>query len=203
MSSRLRTFIALDLDKPVRDRLIAMQEKLARAGVPVKWVEPDNLHLTLLFLGEVDFRDSPEVCRAVAAACADFGPFPMTVEGVGCFPNPRRPRVLWAGVGDGADEVTGLHDALEPPLLELGCYRREERGYTPHITLGRVTNDGDADDLAALMAKQADWSAGTTTVREVLVMSSDWKGVGPGRGDRNPGPNYTVLSRAKLGALAR
>jgi 2'-5' RNA ligase len=199
MSSRLRTFIALDVEKPVRDRLIAMQERLARAGSPVKWVEPDNLHLTLLFLGEVDYRDSPELCRAVAACCVDFGPFPMTVEGVGCFPNSRRPRVLWAGVGDGADEVKVLHDALEPPLLELGCYRREERGYTPHITLGRVTNDADADDLAAVVAKQADWSAGTTTVREVLVMSSDWKGVSSGRGDRNPGPNYTVLSRAKLG----
>ena len=64
--------------------------------------------------------------------------------------------------GDGTDEVKVLHDALEPPLLELGCYRREERGYTPHITLGRVTNDADADELAALIAKQAEWSAGIT-----------------------------------------
>jgi 2'-5' RNA ligase len=198
MGSRLRTFIAIDVDKPVRDRLIAMQEKLARAGVPVKWVEPDNLHLTLLFLGEVEFREAPAVCRAVAEACAQMSAFPMDVEGVGCFPNSRRPRVLWAGIGAGAEEVSALHDALEPPLMEQGCYRREERGYTPHITLGRIKSEQSADDLVIALTKQAGWHAGTTLVREVLVMSSDWKGTGPGRRGEDRGPTYTVLSRAKL-----
>src|SRR5262249_59819144 len=100
--SRLRTFIAVDLGGAVRGRCVALQENLARAGPDVKWVEPENLHVTLLFLGEVVDRDVPAVCSAVAAVCARHGAFPVTVELVGCFPNPPRPRVVWVGVGEGA-----------------------------------------------------------------------------------------------------
>src|SRR5438874_2580816 len=118
---RTRTFIALDPGKAIRDRLVTLQEQLTRSGAEVKWVEPNNLHVTLLFLGEVDQRDLMPVCRAVAAQAAELPAFPMTVEKAGAFPNLRRPRTLWVGVGLGAEEVTALHDALEPPLLELAC----------------------------------------------------------------------------------
>ena len=65
------------------------------------------------------------------------------------------PRVLWVGVGEGAQQLCALHDGIEPPLLELGCYRREERQYAPHITLGRVKTDRPPDRLAAALAKHA------------------------------------------------
>ncbi len=187
--ARMRTFIAVDLGKVVRDRCIALQETLARAGTDVKWVEEQNLHLTLLFLGEVVDRDTPALCRAVADCCAQQTPFTLSVETVGCFPNPRRPRIVWVGVGAGSAELIALHDALEPPLLDLGCYRREARQYTPHITLGRVQSEGPADALAAALAKQATWHGGETEVREVRVLSSELT---------RQGPVYTVLSRAKL-----
>jgi 2'-5' RNA ligase len=192
--ARLRTFIAVDLGQQLRDRCAAMQENLTRLGAEVKWVEHDNLHVTLLFLGEVDERDVPPVCAAVAAACTGHEPFTLGVEKVGCFPNPRRPRTIWAGVGEGAAELTALHDALEPPLLELGCYRREERQFTPHVTLGRVKNDQHTDKLAAGLAKYADWRAGDVAVREVLVLSSELT---------PKGPVYTVLSRGRLGGESR
>ncbi len=188
--SRVRTFVGIDIDKPIRDRLVSLQTNLGRAGVEVKWVEAHNLHLTLLFLGEVDERQLIDVCRAVAGACAARPAFPLSVETVGCFPNPRRPRVLWAGVGAGAEEVVALHAALEPPLLALGCYRKEDRLYTPHFTLGRVkSEDAPTDALAALLVKKASWHAGEMQVREVLVMSSEMS---------SKGPEYVVLSRAKL-----
>src|SRR5262249_15515771 len=151
--ARLRTFIALDLGKAIRDRIIALQENLARTGTEVKWVEPENLHVTLLFLGEVDERDVPEVCKAVTEAAAQQGAFLLSVETAGCFPNVRGPRVLWVGVGEGKQEVCALHDALKKPLLELGCYRREERQYSPHITMGRVKSDRPTDKLATTLAK--------------------------------------------------
>lgn len=190
--ARLRTFIALDLGKPVRDKAIALQESLARAGGDVKWVEAENLHVTLLFLGEVDNRDVVSVCRAVAECCQQQAVFPMSVETLGAFPNLRRPRTVWIGVGEGAAEVVALHDALEEKLLELGCYRREQRQFTPHVTLGRVKrDDSPTDELAGLMARKANWQGGETSVREVLVMSSELT---------SEGPIYTVLSRARLGA---
>jgi 2'-5' RNA ligase len=188
--ARIRTFIAVDIGKAIRDRAVALQETLARTGTDVKWVEPENLHVTLLFLGEVDERQVLAVCRVVAERCQEQAAFPLCIERAGCFPNPRRPRVLWVGVGQGTQELCTLHDALEPPLLELGCYRREDRQYTPHITLGRVKSDRPTEKLAAALAKQAGWQGGETEVREVLVLSSQLT---------PKGPVYAVLSRAKLG----
>jgi 2'-5' RNA ligase len=187
--ARLRTFIAVDLGQAIRDRAVALQETLARGGAEVKWVEPENLHVTLLFLGEVDDREIPSVCSAVAECGARQPAFQMTIERTGCFPNARRPRILWIGVGQGTQELCAMHDALESPLLELGCYRREERPYTPHITLGRVKSDRPTDKLAVALAKHAGWKGGETLVRHVLVMSSELT---------PKGPVYTVLSRAKL-----
>jgi RNA 2',3'-cyclic 3'-phosphodiesterase len=188
--SRVRTFIGIDPGKTIRDRIVALQESLARSGSEVKWVEPDNLHVTLLFLGEVDLLDVPPLCQAVTAATAQHSAFAMSIETAGCFPNPRRPRILWVGVGEGAQEVVALHNSLEPPLLELGCYRREERQYTPHVTLGRVKSDRPTDKLAMALAKRAGWKGGETMVREIHVLSSELT---------RQGPVYSVLSRVKLG----
>src|SRR5580704_13608580 len=80
--TRIRTFIAIDVDKKVRDHLVALQEELASAGPEVKWVEPENLHVTLLFLGEVDDRELHKVCGAVADVCKEHPPFLMSVESV-------------------------------------------------------------------------------------------------------------------------
>jgi 2'-5' RNA ligase len=187
--ARIRTFIAVDVGQDIRDRAVLLQETLARSSNDVKWVEPENLHITLLFLGEVDDREVPAVCRAVSTQLEDRSSFSLLVEGVGCFPNARRPRILWIGVGEGTEELCAIHDALERPLLELGCYRREERKYTPHLTLGRVKSERPADKLSEALAKQASWRGGQTMVKEIHVMSST---LSP------HGPVYAVLSRAKL-----
>ncbi len=179
----------MDTGKDIRARLVSLQETLARTEAEVKWVERENLHVTLLFLGEVDERDLPAVCKAVADVAGRTLAFPMSVERASCFGSPRRPRTLWAGVGEGTQALCTLHDALEPPLMELGCYRREDRQYTPHITLGRVRSDRPADKLAAALAKNAGWQGGETLVREVHVMGSELT---------PQGPVYTVLSRARL-----
>ena len=189
--NRLRTFIAVDPGKTIRARLVALQENLARAGSAMKWVEPENLHVTLLFLGEVDNRDVPDVCRAVSACCREIEAFEMMVGGVHCFGSPRRPRTVWAGLSEGGPEMTALHAALEQPLLDLGCYRREIRPFTPHITLGRVKGERSDDALTAALPKYETWQGGAIDVREVLVMSSEL---------RHEGPMYAVLSRGKLRA---
>src|SRR5439155_21328557 len=111
-------------------------------------------------LCEVRGGDLPAVCRTVTDCCRERAPFALSVESAGAFPNPRRPGTLWAGIGQGVQELVALHDALEPLLLDLGCYRREERKYTPHITLGRGKSDRPVDRLAAALAKQSVWRGG-------------------------------------------
>jgi 2'-5' RNA ligase len=187
--ARLRTFVAVDLGKNLRSRCVSLQETLTRSGADIKWVEADNLHLTLLFLGEVLDRIVPDVCRTVALVAGRHEGFPLNVETVGCFPNPRRPRVVWTGVTAGAPELVALHDALEGPLQDLGCYRREERKYTPHVTLGRVRGEQSPEELAAALARKADWQGGSVDVKELLVLSSLLM---------REGPVYSVLGRGKL-----
>lgn len=188
--SRLRTFIGIEPGKAIRDRIVALQDTLAQLGTEVKWVEPENLHVTMLFLGEVVDKEVPEVCRAVSVCAGRHRPFTMSIEKAGCFPHPRRPRVLWVGIGQGTRELCALHDDLEGPLFELGCYRREDRKYTPHITLGRVKSDRPTDKLASALSHNAGWKGGDIEVRDVHVMSSELT---------STGPVYTILSRAKLG----
>ena len=186
---RKRTFLGIDVGPEVRARLVSLQEELAAIAGDVKWVEPENLHITLLFLGEVDQREIIDLCRATQKAVAHLPAFTMSIAGVGCFPNARRPRTLWVGVEAGSEEVCAVHDAIETPLLEMGSYRRETRAYVPHVTLGRARGEAAMDELAKAMAGHKNWCAGETQVRDVQIMRSD---VTPN------GPIYTVLGRAKL-----
>lgn len=187
--ARVRTFLAIDPGKPLRDKALAVQNQFAESGVRVKWVEAANLHLTLLFLGEVEERALPEVCNVTAETVAQHAPFAMSLEGLGCFPNPRRPRVLWIGVGQGKESLGAIHDGLEEALCQLGCYRREERSFTPHLTLGRVQSDQGTEALSTMVAQKHDWRAGSCQVTEILVMSSELQ---------SGGPLHMVMSRAKL-----
>src|SRR5437762_7489150 len=146
--ARVRTFIGVEVGADIRKRTVALQQQLARTDPTVKWADPGGMHVTLLFLGDLDELEVLTVCRAVREVAAREPPFPLRVSGVGAFPTPRRPKVLWAGITDGAAELKRLYDRLEAKLLDLGCYRKEERGYTPHLTLGRVKSEADGFALA-------------------------------------------------------
>jgi 2'-5' RNA ligase len=191
---RIRTFIAVPLADAIREKALALQESMATASNAVKWVEPENIHLTLLFLGEVDSRELHAICRAVESVTVQHAPIEMSVAGTGCFPNPRRPRILWIGIDEGAAELVALHDDLEEALLQLGSYRREERDFKPHITLGRVKGEDTGTDLAETLVKYKSWTGGHMTAREVLVMGSELT---------RDGPVYTIIGRGKLRGNAR
>jgi RNA 2',3'-cyclic 3'-phosphodiesterase len=186
---KTRTFIGIDIGDAIRASTTALIKDLAKTGAAVKWVAPQGMHVTLLFLGEVDDRELHAVCKAVKEVAASEPPFPLRVSGVGAFPTPRRPKILWAGITDGVEPLQRLHAALEERMLDLGCYRKEERGYTPHLTLGRVKGDADAHALAPEITKRLAWEGGRFAVDEVLVFSSEL--------DRH-GPVYTVIGRAPL-----
>lgn len=186
---RTRTFIAVDPGGEIRKSAAALQQQLARTGAGVKWAAPEGMHVTLLFLGEVDDRELVDVCRAVKDVAKREPPFPLRVAGVGAFPTPRRPKVVWAGITDGADQLHRLYTVLEEKLLALGCYRKEERAYTPHLTLGRVKGEPDGAALAGELPKHRTWDGGQAVVDELLVMGSELM---------PDGPEYTVLGRGEM-----
>ncbi|HEY3394587.1 MAG TPA: RNA 2',3'-cyclic phosphodiesterase [Lacipirellulaceae bacterium] len=186
----LRTFIAVDASLEVRSAAVKLINRMGVTGAAtgVKWVAPENLHWTLQFLGDVDERDIPEVCQAVAAAAAECAAFDIEVRGAGAFPSADRPRTLWLGAGQGSREMTVLHAAVERRLRKRG-YRGEERRFVPHITLGRAGRKGQPQSLASELAELRDYDAGSMLVDEVTVYSSQ---LGP------DGPAYDVLARAPL-----
>lgn len=187
--ARIRTFIGVDIGEQIRANAVALQQRLARVDAGVRWATPESMHVTLLFLGEVNEREIVPVCRAVESVAGREPPFTLRVSGVGAFPTPRRPKTVWAGITDGATELQRLYELLEEKLLDMGCYRKEERGYTPHLTLGRVKAEHGGHVLAAELPKLLAWDGGRTTVSEVRVFSSEL---------RREGPEYTVLGRGAL-----
>lgn len=186
--SRIRTFIAVEIGDTIRRNAVALQQRLGKVESGVRWAAPESLHVTLHFLGDVDERELVDVCKAVSEAAAGESPFTLRVGGVGAFPNARRPKTLWAGITAGAEELQRLHGLIEARLLDRGCYRKEERAFTPHLTLGRVKPDA-GESLAHELPKLMSWSGGFHAVAEVCVFSSELT-----RG----GPEYTVMGRGPL-----
>ncbi|MFN0151629.1 MAG: RNA 2',3'-cyclic phosphodiesterase [bacterium] len=133
---RIRAFVALPLPETARARLAALRHA-ADPGAPVRWVAPDAIHLTLKFLGEIEPARVEAVKEALARHVGERGAFDFTLAGVGGFPALARPRVLWAGVSDGAPAVVALAERVEGALEPLG-FPREARRFTPHVTIGRV-----------------------------------------------------------------
>ena len=152
----IRTFIAIKLDPALCDRLGDLQERL-RGDVPprlVRWVRPEGIHLTLKFLGDIPAAQTATVGEALRRACLAHAPFSFTVSGMGCFPNARRPRVVWVGIDEPTGALARLQDDVERALQALG-YPRERRGFTAHLTLGRVRegNRAAAEALGATVTR--------------------------------------------------
>lgn len=115
-------------------------------GNRVRWARPENVHLTLRFLGDVQQEDLGDLCAALEEACAKHTPFDASLSGLGAFPSERRARILWAGIGAGSERLRSLAADLDAVLSPLG-FEREERAYTPHLTLGRVRHQPANLDL--------------------------------------------------------
>lgn len=154
----LRLFVALDPPEPVRRRLAAMQADLRRAAGrhadEVRWVPPENAHLTLQFLGAVPEERLGALRGALAAAAGEARPLALELKGAGGFPSARRPRVLWAGVGGEVEALAGLAAEVGRRLAPLG-FPPEDRLLSPHLTLGRAREGRGAPGLGGALAQVA------------------------------------------------
>ena len=185
---KTRAFIAVEAPPVLRDRIAKLIARLRASETPVKWVERQNLHWTIKFLGDVDLTDTAEICRQMTAVAAEFTSFDLDVRGVGAFPDAGRPRTIWVGVGDGADEMAALVAALDERLVKLG-FPREPRRFTPHLTIGRVRGTEPSRELASLLAAETSFDVGLMPVEELVLFSS--------RLERE-GPVYEALGHAEL-----
>jgi 2'-5' RNA ligase len=183
-----RTFVAVQIDRPIQRRAAALVDRLSRSEARVRWVDPSRLHFTLKFLGEVATTELHEVCQAVARGASRLAPFSVEVCGAGAFPRIDRPRTLWLGVGEGADQMIELAVAIDLELAELG-FAREGRSFVPHLTLGRVRGGAPLAALGAAVTAAADYPAGKLIVQQAMVLASRLQ---------PDGPEYDALASAPL-----
>ena len=133
----MRLFIALPLEKNVEEELGKIISTLKQKGGSVKCVKPENIHLTVKFLGEISPESVRQVCQAAETAAASASAMELAVKGLGVFPDARRPRVVWAGLSGAIQSLIDFHAKLEENLVHVG-FDKEKRRFTAHLTLGRV-----------------------------------------------------------------
>jgi 2'-5' RNA ligase len=142
----MRLFIAFPLPEPVPTQLDEIISSLRRPGDNIKWVRPENLHLTVRFLGETDERLVPSLAVQIDRAAREAAPAECVIDRVGCFPNRSRPRVIWVGLSGSTDILTSLAANIELAVQDMG-FSPEKKRFQPHLTLGRVRRNGKAGDL--------------------------------------------------------
>jgi RNA 2',3'-cyclic 3'-phosphodiesterase len=143
----VRAFVAVFPPREVREALIRAARELPVSG-EVRWVRPANVHLTLKFLGDVAEGDLSRVAEVLESVRERHEPFEAALSDFGAFPSNRRARILWAGIGEGSQRLRALAHDVEVSLEPLG-FEREDRPYTPHLTLGRARGRPVSLDAAA------------------------------------------------------
>jgi len=190
-----RLFLAVDLSIAVVEKLVALQEELDERirddfeGVRVRWTDAPNIHVTLKFLGDTEASLVSLLEETLAGLVEPLFPFEVHCRGLGVFPHPTRPRILWAGLEPEGAEVMGLlQQAIDKDLGELG-FQPEEREYRPHITLGRVKTR-NAPSLGPIVDTYRELTFGSSYIRDIVLYASTLT---------DEGPRYEVVNRFGLG----
>lgn len=193
-SQLLRLFIALETNAAMQAGLVAAQQALQRRGeLPVRWVLPAQMHLTLLFLGNVMAAHVPVLATALHRAITPQRAFLLRAGEVGAFPNSDAPRVLWLDVRGEVDALMALQRVISRAVQHVEGVVADRKPFRPHLTLGRVRN-GERDRpgrnaISAALARPVAVPAAAWPVDEVALIRSV---LGPGV------PRYTVLERFPL-----
>ncbi len=194
MDQEIRTFVAIELPDPLRASLRALQDRLGAQISPrsVRWVQPRGIHLTLKFLGQTSGNLIDAIAGALHSACADIAPFTYSVGGLGCFPDPRRPRVIWVGVQERTGTLGRLQRAVDDACAQFG-FERERRAFHPHLTLGRLrdrrTSARERRAIGELIEESEVTSLATVMATGVSFIRSDL---------RPDGAVYTTLEEIAL-----
>jgi 2'-5' RNA ligase len=191
MNQTDRLFIAAELPPNIKAELVDAQAWLRRANLPVNWVAPGRMHLTLRFLGATSVALIPELDRAIRAGLASHSAMTLRLSGAGAFPNDRRPSVVWAGVGGAVAALQRAQAGIEAALGDLGIVP-EPKPFRPHLTLGRLRPEAGPEQQRRLgdairslpPPAPLEW-----TVEQVVLFRSDL---------RHDGPIYTEIADCRL-----
>lgn len=185
---KIRVFIALALPEHVTGALDSLQQELKQFGIKMKYTDPENIHLTLKFLGDIRAGQADAIGEKLKQAAAGFAPIELSAKGMGVFPGIRKPRVLWTGVGGQTENLEKLHTEVESAMEVLG-FEKESRRFSAHLTLGRFKGRADQALLADAIRQFGDFASDEFTADALYLFKSSLT---------PKGPVYTVLSSHPL-----
>jgi 2'-5' RNA ligase len=184
----MRLFIAIEIPDQIKKAMAEVQGRLRNAGVDAGWTRSEGIHLTLKFLGEVPESKVPDIMAALTGVVMSTKGFRLDVAGVGAFPNPRNPRVVWIGVSGETDVLKKLQAAVEEAITRLG-FKQEDRAFTPHLTLGRIKFIHSRDPWLKALEEVKGIKLSAFDVHAVSLMKSELK---------PSGAIYTEIDRVEL-----
>jgi 2'-5' RNA ligase len=174
---QIRSFIAFDIvEQPVLKNFANVQNMLVETGADLRLVNPENIHITLRFLGNI----APAMVDQIHGEMeqVEFDPFEITIKGLGAFPNLRRINVVWAGIRKGANELRTIFEQLEPRLQNLG-FKHDVKGFSPHLTIARVKTGRNKAALAKQLMELEDYEFGSVKAECLKLKKSVLTPQGP------------------------
>jgi len=185
----IRSFLAFELPEFVKEELSGLIRSFNRGVSKVRWVKRENMHLTVLFLGNINEETIPAMAEDISDICERFSPFIVRMKGVGCFPNIRNPKVIWVGIDGEIERMARFYESLVMNLSKYGI-KQENRTYRPHLTLGRIKgNSNIRDRMVGMISKGREITDKEFILQELVLFKSDL---------RPQGPIYTKLNSWSL-----
>jgi len=171
----IRSFLAFEQPPEMQAILSRVSGELRRSRLDVRWVKPENIHLTVVFLGNIRSEDAEAMASPLQRLCLTTAPFQLSLKGTGCFPNSRKPRVLWIGLEGDVERMGRFRDSLQEALQPFGV-PGEDRAFRPHLTLGRFRSVGRAErEVESLLASYQDLTGPVCCLKELILFRSELK----------------------------
>ena len=184
----LRAFMAITPPTTLQHTVAEIRDVFQPLQLPWRWVTPEQIHLTLKFLGNVPAEQVTLIAQAMACAAQGQTAFTLRAQSLGCFPHPSRPRVLWVGLVDPSQALAHLNERLSAALIPAG-FPPEERPFHPHLTLARAQNVGRSNELLPILQAYHNRYFGEFSVTQLHLFQSELQ-----RG----GARYTILRSVTL-----
>ena len=181
---KIRSFLAFELPLEIETVVTRVSDEIKKSSLDAKWVKPGNIHLTVVFMGNVEVNEIPAIKEKIGEVCLKYDAFDISLKGLGCFPHMRKPRVVWIGLDGDLERMSSFRDVLQECLVPFGI-EEEKRGFKPHLTLGRFRKPRRASsEELELLSRYEDVTSPTCSLTELGLFKSELK---PG------GARYTRL----------
>ena len=169
----IRSFLAFELPEEIKDTVARVSDMVKRTWMDVRWIDVDNIHLTVLFMGNIREDDFFDIRTSIENICSGYRPFNVELQGMGVFPDTRRPRVLWLGINGDIGRIAFFRDMLQQKLKHFDI-KQEKRKFNPHLTLGRFKKSFKPDSsLIEMFDKYKDFKSPVKMLDELVFFRSD------------------------------